>query len=85
MEEIYQMIENKIREAGYEKEVDGYEIYNELCDEMEEKEIGEYIFLVKKEGTEYFEYHVQIYENDFNLSQLVIVDGEKRLVVDFDD
>lgn len=84
MEELYQLIEDTIKKAGYEKEVDGYEIYNELCDEMEEKEEGEYIFLVKREGQEYFEYHVQIFQDNFNLSQLVIVDGEKRLVVDFD-
>lgn len=84
MEELYQMIEDKIRNAGYEKEVDGSDIYNEICDEIEEKENGDYILMVKKDGIEYFEYHVQVHDTDFNLSSLTIVNGEKKIFVDFD-
>lgn len=84
MEELYQMIEDKIKAAGYDKEVDGFEIYNEICDEMEDKENGDYIFMVKKDGDEHFEYHVQIHDEDFNLSSLTIVNGNEKLFVDFD-
>ena len=48
MEELYQLIEEKIRNAGYNGAVDGEEIYSEICDEIEGKENGHYIFMVKK-------------------------------------
>ena len=37
MEELYQLIEEKIRNAGYNGAVDGEEIYSEICDEIEGK------------------------------------------------
>ena len=40
MEEIYRIIEEKIKASGYLGEVNGEEIYEEICDEIEEKEEG---------------------------------------------
>ena len=40
MEQFYEAIENKIKQAGYNEFVNGEEIYNEICDEIEEKENG---------------------------------------------
>ncbi|MGN0298840.1 MAG: hypothetical protein ACI4C1_06655 [Lachnospiraceae bacterium] len=84
MEELYQMIEEKIKAAGYDKEIDGSDIYNEICDEIEDKENGDYVLMVKKDGNEHFEYHVQIHDEDFNLSSLTIIDGENKWLIDFD-
>ena len=38
MQELYRLIEKKIKDAGYPGVVDGEELYNNICDEMEEKE-----------------------------------------------
>lgn len=84
MEEIYRMIEEKIKAAGYPYEVNGQEIYDELCDEIEGKENGHYICMVKKEGKIHFEYHIEIMDEEFNLAGINIVDGEKTTYVDFD-
>lgn len=84
MDEIYRMIEDKIRTAGYAGSIDGEEIYNEICDEIEDKEPGTYIFMVKKDGTMYFEYKIDILEDQFNLSCLDIHIGDQVICVDFD-
>lgn len=85
MEEIYQEIEKKVREAGYPKEIDGYEIYNEICDGIEDKEPGSYIFMAKKSEDVYHEYKVDVMEDEFNLSYVDIHDGEKVYHVNFDE
>ena len=40
--------------------------------------------MVKKEGNIHFEYHIQIMDEEFNLSRINIVDGDKITSVDFD-
>lgn len=85
MEEIYRAIEEKIKQSrAYPYTVDGAEIYDEICDEIDGKENGSYICMVKKEGNIHFEYHIQVMEQEFNLSGINIVDGEKMTYVDFD-
>ena len=39
MEEIYRLIEEKIKASGYLGYASGEEIYDEICDEIEEKEM----------------------------------------------
>lgn len=84
MQELYDMIEAKIRETGYEGEVDGYEIYNEISDEIEEKEPGTYIFMSKKTDDIFYEYKIDVMEEEFNLSYMDIHDQDKVFHVDFD-
>ena len=48
MEELYKLIEEKIRQAGYPGEIDGREFYNEVSDEADDQEEGSYIFIIKK-------------------------------------
>ena len=50
MEEFYKAIEDKIKASGYPGEVNGEDIYNDICDQMEEKENGTYLFLSKKDN-----------------------------------
>ena len=86
MEEIYRIIEEKIKASGYLGEVSGEEIYEEICDEIEEKEEGSYIFMSKKEDDVFFEYKIDVMDEQFNLSYLDIkVVGGKTYHVDFDN
>lgn len=84
MEELYQMIEEKIKTAGYTGEVDGEEIYNEICDEIEEKEPGTYLFMSKKDGGVFYEYKIDVMEDQFNLSYLDIHTPSQVFHIDFD-
>lgn len=84
MEEIYLLIEEKIKNSGYQGEVDGYQIYNEICDEIEEKENGTYIFISYKTDKLFFEYKIDVMTDDFNLSYINIHEDERVYHIDFD-
>lgn len=85
MEEIYRLIEEKIIESGYTGFIDGEEIYNEICDEIEDKEEGSYIFMSKKEDDVIYEYKIDVMEDQFNLSYLDIKANGKQYHIDFDN
>ena len=84
MEEIYRLIEEKITNSGYTGYVNGEEIYDEICDEIEDKEIGSYIFMSKKEDDVLFEYKIDVMEEQFNLSYIDINSPQGKFHVDFD-
>lgn len=84
MEEIYALIEEKIKAAGYVGNVNGEEIYDELCDEIEGKENGSYIFMSKKEDDIFFEYKIDVMDEEFNLSYIEINTPNGKIHVDFD-
>lgn len=84
MEEFYRAIEEKIKESGYPDRVDGEEIYNELCDQIEEKENGTYLLLSKKADGSIFEYNVEVMEESFNLSYVHITSKNGTFHIDFD-
>lgn len=84
MEELYQLIEEKISGSGYPVQVDGEEIYHEVCDEIDQKEPGSYLLMVKKDGDVFFEYKVRILEDQFDLTALDIHTPEQIYHVDFD-
>ena len=85
MEQFYEAIENKIKQAGYNEFVNSEEIYNEICDEIEEKENGSYIFMSKKDDDTFFEYKIDIMDEEFNLSYIIINTKDKKYKVDFDN
>ncbi len=86
MEEIYKAIEDKIKAAGYDGRISGQDIYDEICDGIDGKENGSYIFMSKKEGDVFFEYNVQVFDENFNLSTLTINTGDnKKIVINFDE
>lgn len=85
MEELYRMIEEKIYASGYEGKVSGEEIYDEICDEIEDKEEGSYIFMSKKEDDTIYEYKIDVMEDQFNLSYLDIKANGKTYHIDFDN
>ena len=84
MEEFFKAIEDKIGASGYPGQVSGEEIYNEICDDIEEKEIGSYLFLSKKEDNSVFEYKVDVMDDNFNLSYVHITSKSGTFHIDFD-
>ncbi|MGL4363043.1 MAG: hypothetical protein ACRCSG_07260 [Cellulosilyticaceae bacterium] len=85
MEELYRFIEDKIKQAGYKGNVIGEDIYDEICDEIENKEIGSYLFMSKKEDDVFFEYKIDVLEDEFNLSYVHIHTPENIITVNFDE
>ena len=49
MNELYILIEDKIKAVGYPGEIDGREFYNDVSDEADEKENGDYISSLRKQ------------------------------------
>ena len=84
MEELYRLIEEKIRNSGYPGEIDGQEFYNEVSDEADEQEEGTYIFMIKKSDTLFYQGCMEIMKNQFDLHYVDIHDGETVYHVDFD-
>ncbi len=84
MEELYRAIEERIRSAGYPGDVDGFEIYDDLCSQIEDKENGEYVLMSKKTDELWYEYQLSVMDEDFNLSVLTIHTPEKDYRIDFD-
>ena len=84
MEELYKLIEEKIRQVGYPGEIDGREFYNEVSDEADEKENGTYIFMIKKSDTLFYQGCMEIMDEQFDLHYVDIHEGEKTWHVDFD-
>lgn len=84
MEEFFKAIEQKIKDAGYTGEVDGESIYDEICDEIDDKENGSYLFMSKKEDNVMFEYKIDIMDENFNLSYVDIHTPQGMIHVDFD-
>ena len=78
------LIEEKIKASGYLGYASGEEIYDEICDEIEEKENGSYIFMSKKEDDVFFEFKIDVMDENFNLSYIDINTPEKKYHVDFD-
>lgn len=84
MEELYRMIEDKIKAAGYTGAVDGMSVYDEICDEIDGKENGSYLFMSKKEDNVFFEYKIDVMDDEFNLSYVDIHGPHGIIHVDFD-
>ena len=84
MEEYYRIIEEKIAASGYPGHLSGEDIYNDICDEMDDKETGTYLFLSKKGDDFFIEYRVDVMEDQFNLSTMDIHMPDQIYHIDFD-
>ena len=84
MEELYRAIEVKIKESGFTREVSGKDVYDDLCEQIDDKEPGNYIMLSKFFDDVVFEYTVTVMDDEFNLSLLTITEGVKKYIIDFD-
>ena len=84
MNKLYKANEEKIKESGYPKEISGRDVYNDICDQIEDKENGTYLLLSKFEEDVIFEYHITIQDDGFNLGLLTIRTPEGIYQTDFD-
>ena len=84
MEELYNLIEEKIKASGYSREFTGADVYDDICEQIEEKENGDYILLSKFEDDVTFEYHLKVLDHQFDISILNITAPEGTYSVDFD-
>lgn len=85
MNEIYEMIEKLIKDSGYQPEISGFDIYNEICDEVDGKENGSYIFMSKHDNGDLFEYTLTVFDDNFNLCSLNISTPEgNQYSINFD-
>lgn len=85
MQELYEMIEERIRLAGYPEKIDGEEFYQDVSAEADEKENGMYLFLIKKTEEVSYQGCMTIIDDQFDLHYVDIQDGEKSYHVDFDE
>lgn len=84
MEELYQLIEEKIKKSGYPGEIDGEEFYWDVSDEADSQKNGTYLFLIKKTDTLSYKGVMTIMDEEFDLHSVDIHDGDKVYHVDFD-
>ena len=85
MEEIYEMIEAKIKAAGCLKPISGEDVYDDICDQIEGKENGTYVVLSKFASDILMEYTITVMDEDFNLSKIIIRTEGKVYNVDLDN
>ena len=78
MEELYRIIEQKIKDAGYPRAISGEMVYGDICDQIEGKENGSYVLLSKVEDD------VTVMDDEFNLGLLTIRTPEGVFETDFD-
>ena len=85
MEEFFKAIEDRLKAAGYPGAISGSDIYDEISDEIEDKENGTYIFMSNKgDGTTY-EYKVDVLDDSFNLVYIRITDSNGVYQAEYDD
>lgn len=85
MEELYRIIEEKIKEAGYPRAISGEEVYEDICEQIEGKENGAYVLLSKFDDDVIFEYHITVMDDEFNLGILTMKTPEGVFETDFDE
>lgn len=85
MEELYAVIEAKIKASGYTRKLSGAAVYNDICNQIEGKENGSYLLLSKFEDDVNFEYELTIMDKEFNLSILSIKAPEGEYRINFDE
>ena len=85
MEELYRIIEQKIKDAGYPRAISGEMVYGDICDQIEGKENGSYVLLSKFEDDVIFEYHITVMDHEFNLGILTMRLPEGIYAANFDE
>lgn len=85
MNELYKMIQDKIKSSGYPREISGEAVYEDICDQIDGKENGSYVLLSKFEDDVIFEYHITVMDEEFNLGVLTMRLPEGVFEVNFDE
>lgn len=85
MNELYQFIEEKIKQSGYPKKIDGDDFYDDVSAQADDQENGTYLFIVKKTDTLLYKGCMTVLDDQFDLHYVDIMDGEETYHVDFDN
>lgn len=84
MNELYEAIQERIRQSGYPADIDGREFYEDISREADQQPNGTYLFLIKKSETLSYEGCMEIMDSEFDLHYVDIHDGIANYHVDFD-
>lgn len=84
MEELFAVIEEKIKASGYPGEIDGEEFYNDISDEADAQGEGSFVVLIKKSDLLSYEARVDVLEDAIDVHTCEIHFGEQHYHVDFD-
>lgn len=84
MEELYKMIEQRIKDSGYTGVIDGRTFYHDVSAEADEKENGTYIFIIKKTEQLMYKGCMTISDDQFDLHYVDILEENSSWHVDFD-
>ena len=83
MNELYEMIEDRIAKSGYPGKIDGRDFYADICDEADDKENGTYMFLIKKDDNLSYQGCITIMDEEMDLHYVDIVAGNEKYHADF--
>lgn len=83
MDELYAMIEERIKASGFPGKINGREFYKDVSDEADEQSEGMYMFVIKKEEGLSYQGCMDIFEDQFDLHYVDIICGEDKYHVDF--
>ena len=84
MEDLYRVIEEKIRKSGYPGVINGEEFYEQVSAEADRHENGTYLFFIKQTETDFYQGCMEILDDAFDLKYVDIHEGGKVFHVDFD-
>lgn len=84
MEELYELIEEKIRKSGCPIEISGREFYADVCDEADEQELGEFLCIIKKDEQLSYQVRMVILEDQIDMKTADIHVDQETYHVDFD-
>lgn len=84
MNELYRLIEKKVRDAGYPGEIDGCEFYEDISREADAQTNGTYVFIIKKSEHLSYKGCMTIMDEEFDLHYVDIFEDEEQYHVDFD-
>ena len=84
MEDLFNMLEARIKSSGCTRDINGEDIYNDICDQIEDKENGTYMVLSKFADDILMEYTITIMDDDFNLEKITVRTDGNVYTADFD-
>ena len=80
MNKFYKAIEEKIKASGYPREISGRDVYNDICDQIEDKENG---LLVNAKDVRQLSDAMNILIEDENLRKELEVNAKKCYMEEF--
>ena len=84
MKELYEMIEQMIKDSGCPIAIDGAEFYDDMNAEADNQENGTYMFIIKKDDNLSYQGCMTIMDEEFDLHYVDIHFNGQKYHVNFD-